>query len=57
MAGLRQIGPANASTLGVIEPLSAVALAALILGEAIFPEQIAGGLMIAFSVVLVSRTV
>jgi drug/metabolite transporter (DMT)-like permease len=43
--------------LGVIEPLSAVALAALILGEAIFPEQIAGGLMIAFSVVLVSRTV
>jgi drug/metabolite transporter (DMT)-like permease len=57
MAGLQRVGPANASTLGVLEPASAVALAALILGETLVPGQIIGGVMIAVAVVLVSRTV
>ncbi len=57
MAGLQRVGPANASTLGVLEPVSAVALAALILGETLLPGQMIGGMMIAVAVVLVSRTV
>ena len=57
MAGLQRVGPANAATLGVLEPASAVALAALILGETIHPQQIIGGFIIAFAVVLVSRMV
>lgn len=57
MAGLQRVGPANASTLGVLEPASAVVLAALILGETILPGQIIGGLMICFAVVIISRNV
>lgn len=57
MAGLQRVGPANASTLGVLEPASAVVLAALVLGETILPGQIIGGLMICFAVVIISRSV
>lgn len=57
MAGLKRIGPANASILSVLEPISAVFLAVLVLDETIYLEQIFGGLMIILAVLLVSRTV
>lgn len=57
MAGLKLVGPVNASTMGVLEPVSTVVLAALILGETLQPEQILGGTMIAAAVILVSRSV
>ncbi|RPJ40591.1 MAG: DMT family transporter [Chloroflexi bacterium] len=55
LAGLQRVGPANASTLAVLEPVASVALAAVILGERLYPEQIFGGLLIAGAVVLISR--
>jgi len=57
MAGLQRVGPANASTMGVLEPVFAVLLAALILGETLYPAQIIGGVMIGAGVVIISRTV
>lgn len=57
LAGLQRVGPANASTLGVLEPAFAVVLAAVILGETLFPAQIFGGALIAAGVVIISRMV
>lgn len=57
LAGLQRVGPANASTLGVLEPAFTVLLAAVVLGETLYPGQIAGGLLIAAGVVIISRTV
>jgi drug/metabolite transporter (DMT)-like permease len=57
LAGLQRVGPTNASTLAVLEPVATVMLAVLVLGETPHPGQIIGGLMIAAAAVLVSRSV
>jgi drug/metabolite transporter (DMT)-like permease len=54
-AGLKRIGPTNASTLSTFEPIVAVALAAIVLGETITPVQALGGVLILIAVVVLSR--
>lgn len=54
-AGLKRIGPTTASTLSTFEPIVAVALAAIVLGETITPVQALGGLLILIAVVILSR--
>ena len=45
-AGLKRVGPANASIGSTLEPVVTVVLAWLVLGEAIAPVQIAGGVLV-----------
>ncbi|WP_409329097.1 DMT family transporter [Trujillonella humicola] len=52
-AGLRRTGPSTAATLSTAEPVVTTALAALALGEFLTPVQLAGGLLVLTSVVLV----
>lgn len=52
-AGLRRTGPSTAATLSTAEPVVTTALAALALGEFLTPLQLAGGLLVLASVVLV----
>ena len=54
-AGLERVGPTQASTLSTIEPLFTVLLAAVLLGEAIAPLQMAGGALILGAVLLLAR--
>ena len=54
-AGLKRIGPTTASTLSTFEPIVAVALAAIVLGETITPVQALGGALILVAVVILSR--
>jgi len=54
-AGLKRIGPTTASTLSTFEPIVAVALAAIVLGETITPVQALGGALILAAVVILSR--
>ena len=54
-AGLGRIGPTTASTLSTFEPIVAVALAAVVLGETITPVQALGGLLILVAVVILAR--
>lgn len=54
-AGLKRIGPSAASTLSTFEPIVAVALAALVLGETITAVQALGGLLILVAVVILAR--
>jgi drug/metabolite transporter (DMT)-like permease len=54
-AGLKRIGPTTASTLSTFEPIVAVALAAIVLGETITPVQALGGTLILAAVVILSR--
>ena len=54
-AGLKRIGPTSAATLSTFEPIVAVALAAVVLGETITPVQALGGLLILVAVVILSR--
>jgi len=46
VAGLARVGPARASILSTVEPVVTIALAALVLGEAISPVQLLGGALI-----------
>ena len=55
LAGLERVGPADASTLSTLEPAVTIVLAALLLGEAVRPVQLAGGALILAGVVLLSR--
>jgi drug/metabolite transporter (DMT)-like permease len=55
-AGLKRIGPTSASTLSTFEPIVAVVLAAIVLGETISPFQILGGVLILAAVVLLARS-
>jgi drug/metabolite transporter (DMT)-like permease len=55
-AGLKRIGPTSASTLSTFEPIVAVVLAAIVLGETISPIQIVGGVLILAAVVLLARS-
>lgn len=54
-AGLERIGPAEASTVSTLEPVVTVALAALVLGEAVTYGQIVGGAMIVTAVVVLAQ--
>ena len=54
-AGLKRIGPTTASTLSTLEPIVAVALAAVVPGETITPVQAPGGVLILVAVVILSR--
>jgi drug/metabolite transporter (DMT)-like permease len=53
-AGLKLIGPSKASTLSTLEPVVSVGLAILVLGEAVGPLQILGGLLILTAVLVCS---
>ena len=54
-AGLRCIGPTTASTISTFEPIVAVGLAAIVLGETITPVQALGGALILTAVIILSR--
>lgn len=54
-AGLKRIGPTNASTLSTFEPIVAVILAAIVLGESISPVELLGGVLILAAVVVLTR--
>ncbi len=56
LAGLKRIGPTTASTLSTFEPIVAVVLAAIVLGETISPLQVLGGALILAAVVLLARS-
>ncbi len=55
-AGLERVGPTSASILSTLEPAVAVTLAVLLLGEALTPAKLAGGLLILAAVLVTSRT-
>ena len=55
-AGLKRIGPTSASTLSTFEPIVAVVLAAIVLGETISPYQVFGGILILAAVVLLATS-
>ena len=52
-AGLHRTGPSTASILSTFEPVATVVLAAVVLGEFLTPLQVAGGVLVLTSVVLV----
>jgi drug/metabolite transporter (DMT)-like permease len=52
-SGLRRTGPSTAAILSTVEPFVTAALAALTLGEFLAPAQLAGGLLLLASVVVV----
>jgi len=54
-AGLKRIGPTQASTLSTVVPAVTVALAALILDERIALTQLVGGALSLVTVVLLAR--
>jgi drug/metabolite transporter (DMT)-like permease len=55
-AGLKQVGPTNASVLSTFEPITTVVLASLFLGETVGPMRLAGGGLILVAVVLLARS-
>jgi drug/metabolite transporter (DMT)-like permease len=52
-SGLRRTGPSTAAILSTVEPFVTAALAAMTLGELLAPAQLAGGLLLLASVVVV----
>lgn len=56
-AGLRRVGPSNASILSTCEPPITVVLAALVFGEHLGPLQLAGGALVLSAVVLLQSAV
>lgn len=54
LSGMERIGPTNASLVSTLEPLVSVALAALLLGEALTIPRTSGGLLIVLAVVLLT---
>lgn len=54
-AGLERVGPVNASLLSTLEPVMAVLLGALFLGERLSVRQGVGGLLILGAVVMLAR--
>ncbi|RKH65671.1 DMT family transporter [Corallococcus aberystwythensis] len=55
-AGLKRIGPVNTSLLSTLEPVMAVVLGAIFLGERLSPRQGLGGLLILVAVVVLARS-
>jgi drug/metabolite transporter (DMT)-like permease len=56
MAGIERVGSTNAAVLSTIEPVVVVLLAALLLGEAVEPLRLIGGLFILLTVAFLART-
>jgi drug/metabolite transporter (DMT)-like permease len=56
LAGLERMGPVRASVYSTLEPAFTVALAALVLGEAVTPLRVAGGVLILGAVALLARS-
>ncbi len=52
-AGLARVGPSIAAILSVLEALVTIGLAALVFGESLTPQQMAGGALVLVSVVVV----
>lgn len=55
-AGLKKIDPANASMISTLEPVVTIALAVVVLGEAMTMPKILGGMMILAAVVILARS-
>jgi drug/metabolite transporter (DMT)-like permease len=55
-AGLKRIGPANASMISTLEPVVTIALAIIVLGETITMPKILGGVMILAAVALLAKS-
>jgi drug/metabolite transporter (DMT)-like permease len=55
LAGLKRIGPTDASMLSTLEPVVTVLLAALLFGEALPPVTLLGGGLILAAVLLLTR--
>ncbi len=56
LAGLKRIGPTDASMLSTLEPVVTVLLAALLFGETLSPIILLGGVLILAAVLLVTRS-
>jgi drug/metabolite transporter (DMT)-like permease len=56
LAGLKRIGPADASMLSTFEPVVTVILAALLLGEKLQPLALVGGALILAAALLLTRS-
>jgi drug/metabolite transporter (DMT)-like permease len=55
LLGIRAIGPTRAAIVSLVEPVSGVALAALLLGELLSPVQVAGGVLVLAGAALLQR--
>lgn len=55
LAGSAWVGPVAASTLSIVEPVTTVAVGAILLGEKVTLLQICGGVMILLGAVLAAR--
>ncbi len=55
LAGLRRIGPTNASMLSTVEPIVTVLLAALLFSEVLTTESLIGGALILIAVLMLAR--
>ncbi len=55
MSGLTRIGPTDAATLSVLEPVITALLAVLLLGESLGLAQLVGGALIVLAVLIVAR--
>jgi drug/metabolite transporter (DMT)-like permease len=51
-AGLRRVGPSEASILSTFEPVVTVVLAFVVLGERLTPPQLAGGVLVLAAVIV-----
>jgi drug/metabolite transporter (DMT)-like permease len=56
LAGIRRIGPADASMVSTLEPIVTVLLAAMLFAERLSPVTLLGGGLILASVLLLTRT-
>lgn len=55
-AGLKRVGPTNASMLSTFEPVTTVVLAAIVFGEEIGLMRIMGGILILIAVILLAKS-
>lgn len=55
LAGLKRVGPTDASMLSTLEPVVTVVLAAWVLGDSLRPVTLAGGALILAAVILLAR--
>jgi drug/metabolite transporter (DMT)-like permease len=56
LAGLKRIGPTNASMLSTLEPVVTILLAAILLHDTLKPIALLGGGLILTAVILLTRS-
>jgi drug/metabolite transporter (DMT)-like permease len=56
LAGLRRVGPVQASTLSTLEAVTAVIIGAAFLGDRFAPVQVVGGVLILIAAIILART-